>query len=133
MNQQLQTKRDERRELEIKIESMVIDIKEKPAIGNSKLVCSNCHHRGHRNQNSKPCILQKCTEYTFCGMREKHPEYFSRLNSLKSDLNKKSNTIRELEEQIRSMNDFSSNSEYHFIKSLMPRLFEVDKSYKMNN
>ena len=65
-------------------------------------------------------------------MREKHPEYFSRLNSLKSDLKKKSNTIRELEEQIRSMNDFSSNSEYHFIKSLMPRLFEVDKSYKMN-
>ena len=116
----------------IKIESMAIDIREKPAMGNSKLVCSNCHHRGHRDQNSKPCILQKCTDYTFCGVREKHPEYFSRLNSLKSDLKKKNNTVKELEEQIRSMNDFSSNSEYHFIKNLIPRLHVVDKGYKIN-
>jgi hypothetical protein len=65
-------------------------------------------------------------------MREKHPEYFSRLNSLKSDLKRKNNTIKELEEQIRSMNDFSSNSEYHFIKNLIPRLHEVDKGYKIN-
>ena len=132
MNEQLQRQRDEQRELEIKIESMAIDVKEKPAMGNSKLVCSNCHHRGHRNQSSKPCFLQKCTNYTFCGIREKHPEYFSRLNNLKSDLKRKSSTIKELEEQIRSMNDFSSNSEYHFIKNLIPRLYEVDKGYKMN-
>lgn len=66
-------------------------------------------------------------------MKEKHPEYFSRLNGLKTDLRRKANTISELETQIQSMQDFTSNNEYHFIKNLTPRLYKVDNSYKLNN
>ncbi|XP_028412560.1 mediator of RNA polymerase II transcription subunit 19-B-like [Dendronephthya gigantea] len=30
------------------------------------------------------------------------------------------------------MEDFTSNSEYHFIKNLTPRLYKLDQSYKLN-
>jgi hypothetical protein len=65
-------------------------------------------------------------------MKDKHPEYFSRLNRLKSDLRRKANTVKELESQIQTMEDFTSNSEYHFIKNLTPRLYKLDHSYKLN-
>lgn len=65
-------------------------------------------------------------------MKDKHPEYFARLNSLKHDLRKKRKDIQELESQTKAMEDFSSNNEYHFIKNLTPRLFAVDPSYKTN-
>lgn len=65
-------------------------------------------------------------------MKDKHPEYFSWLSCLKTDLRGKANTVKELESQIQSMEDFTSNSEYHFIKNLTPRLYKVDQSYKLN-
>jgi len=60
-----------------------------PIIILKKIVCGYCHHRGHRNNATKPRELKKCTEYTYCGLKEKHPEYFSKLNSLKMELKKK--------------------------------------------
>ena len=114
------------------IESMAIKVLEPPAVGSSKIVCSHCHHRGHRNQTSKPCQLKKCCDYTYCGLKDKHPEYFNKLNSLKNDLRKKGKDIQELENQTKAMEDFSSNNEYHFIKNLTPRLYAVDPSYKTN-
>ena len=71
------------------VESMSIEIREPPNLGNTKVVCGHCHHRGHRNNITKPCELKKCTEYTYCGLKEKHPEYISKLNSLKVELKKK--------------------------------------------
>ena len=68
------------------LESMMIQVQEPPAIGSAKIVCSYCHHRGHRNQMTKPCQLKTYVDYTFCGIKEKHPEYFNKLNSLKVDL-----------------------------------------------
>lgn len=132
LKEQLEKERQECREIEMNIESMNIEVQEPPAIGSAKIICSHCHHRGHRNQISKPCQLKKCCEYTFCGMKDKHPEYFARLNSLKHDLRKKRKDIQELESQTKAMEDFSSNNEYHFIKNLTPRLFAVDPSYKTN-
>ena len=68
-------------------------------------------------------------------MKEKHPEYFSRLNGLKTDLRRKASELwvsSELETQIQSMQDFTSNNEHHFIKNLTPRLYKVDNGYKLN-
>ena len=61
-------------------------------------------------------------------MKDKHPEYFTRLNSLKYDLRKKPKDIQKLESQTKAMEDFSPNNEHH----LIPCLFAVDPSYKTN-
>ena len=124
--------RQECLELEMSIESMLVEIKEPPRLGNSRLVCGHCHHRGHRNSTNKPCELKKCTEYTYCGIKDKHQEYFSKLNSLKVELKKKKTAMNELESQIKSMQTFSSGSEYQFVKNLTPRMFAADASYKTN-
>ena len=130
--EQLERGKQEYREIEMNLESMMIQVQEPPAIGSAKIVCSYCHHRGHRNQMTKPCQLKKCVDYTFCGIKEKHPEYFNKLNSLKVDLKRKQKEIHELENQAKAMEDFSSNNEFHFIKNLTPRLYAVDPSYKTN-
>ena len=83
MKRQLEKERQERREIEMSIESMEIQVQELPHIGTGRIICSFCHHRGHRNQMSNPCKLKKCTNYTFCGLKDKHPEYFNKLNGLK--------------------------------------------------
>lgn len=72
LEEQLEKERQECREIEINI-----GVQEPPSIGSNKIICSHCHHRGHQNQVSKPCQLKKCCEYTFCGMKDKHPEYFT--------------------------------------------------------
>ena len=94
LRQQLLGQRQEVQELEMNIEFMSIEIREPPNLGNSKVVCGHCYHRGHRNNITKPCELKKCTEYTYCGLKEKHPEYFSKLNSLKVELKKKKTTLK---------------------------------------
>ena len=73
--EQLNTESQELRELEFKLESMSVSIREQPPVGSSRQICSHCHHRGHRNNSSNPCKLQKCDDFTYCGMKEKHPEY----------------------------------------------------------
>ena len=132
IKEQLEREKQERREIEMSIESMAIQVQELPSIGKGRVICSYCHHRGHRNQTSNPCKLKKCTEYTFCGLKDKHPEYFNRLNSMTQDLRKKNKDVEELENQLKTMMDFSSNNEYHFIKNLTPRLYAVDSTYKTN-
>ena len=96
LKEQPKKERQECREIEMNIESMKIEVQEPPAMGSAKIICSHCHHRGHQNQISKPCQLKKCCEYTFCGVKDKHPEYFARLNSLKHDLRKKERIYRNL-------------------------------------
>ena len=132
LRQQLLGQRQEVQELEMKIESMSIEIREPPNLGNSKVVCGHCHHRGHRNKITKPCELKKCTEYTYCGLKEKHPEYFSKLNSLKVELKKKKTTLKEIEWQIKSMEDFSTSTEFSFVKNLTHRMYAANPAYKTN-
>ena len=79
-------------ELEVNLDSMNINVPTLHAIGNSRLMCGNCHHRGHRNQVNQPCTLQKCTSYTYCGCKDKHPKYFSEMNKLKAIIKK--NTMK---------------------------------------
>ena len=105
----------------MRVESMLIEVKEPPPIGKSRLICGYCHHRGHRNSGSQPCKMKKCTDYTYCGIKDKHTEYFSKLNSLKFELKKKKSTLQEIEAQIKSMDDFTTGSEYSFVKNLTPR------------
>lgn len=130
--QEIKKAKEELQELDINIESMDIQVKEPPQLGNSKTVCGNCHHRGHRNQSSNACQYDKCADFTYCGIREKHTEYFSKLNLLKSERKKKKDSINELEGQVKSMQQFSSSSEHQFIKNLTPRLYKVDENYKKN-
>ena len=119
-------------ELEVNLDSMNINVPTLPAIGNSRLMCGNCHHRGHRNQVNQPCTLQKCTSYTYCGCKDKHPEYFSEMNKLKAIIKKKRDEIKELQEQLTGLKNFISQSEHQFIKALTPRMIKVDQSYKLN-
>lgn len=132
LKSQLTKQRQECLELEMNVESMLIEVKEPPPIGNSKLICGHCHHRGHRNSGCQPCKMKKCTEYTYCGLRDKHPEYFSKLNSLKVELKKKKSALQEIEAQIKSMDDFTTGSEYSFVKNITPRMIAADPSYKSN-
>ena len=126
LRQQLLRETQECQELEMNIESMSVEIREPPSLGNPKLVCGHCHHRGHRNNTTKPCELKKCTDYTYCGLKDKHPEYFSKLNSLKVELKKKKAALKEIEAQIKSMEDFSSSSEFQFVKNLTPRMYAAN-------
>lgn len=86
---------------------MMIQVQEPPATGSAKIVCSYCHHRGNWNQLTKPCQLTKCVDCTFCGIWDKHPEYFNKLNNLKMHLKRKQKEIQELENQAKAMGDFS--------------------------
>ena len=129
---QLRREREELREVEMRIDSMNIVVREPPAVGEGKSVCGHCHHRGHRNQALKPCSLKKCTEYTYCGIKEKHSEYFGKLNSLKLERKKRKDAIGQLESQLKSMEQFSTSSEHQFVRNLMPRMYNADESYKKN-
>ena len=111
---------------------MTIQVQEPLATGSAKIVRSYCHHRSHRNQFTKPYQLKKCVNYTFCGIKDKHPEYFNKLSTLMVDLKRKQKEIQELENQAKAMEDFSSNKEFYFIKNLTPRLYSVDPLYKTN-
>jgi len=132
LREQLHYENQQYKEIEFKLESMQVEIREPPPIGNSRLVCSQCHHRGHRNQSSRPCKLKKCVDYTYCGLKDKHIEYQTQVNGLQAELKKKREAITKIEQQIQSMENFTSHSEYHFSKNLTPRLLEVDKTYNIN-
>lgn len=110
----------------------MIQVQEPPATGSAKIVRSYCHHRGHRNQLTKPYQLKKCVNYTFCRIKDKHPEYFNKLSTLMVDLKRKQKEIQDLENQAKAMEDFSSNNEFHFIKNLTPHSYSVDPLYKTN-
>ena len=123
----------ELKELQVHLESMDISVPSLPTIGNStRTTCSKCHHKGHRNEVNSPCQLQNCSSYTYCAIKEKHPEYFAEINKLKSDIKKKNNNIRDLQQQLAGLKNFVSQSEHQFIKALTPRLIKVDPQYKMN-
>ena len=132
LKQQVTEAKSELKEIEFNIESMNVNIREPAPIGRGKSVCGNCHHRGHRNQATKPCVLNNCTDYSYCGIKDKHPEFFSKLNSLKLERRKKENAILDIENQIKSMQEFSSSSEFQFVKNLTPRMYDVDPTYKTN-
>ncbi|CAB4022877.1 Hypothetical predicted protein [Paramuricea clavata] len=120
------------RELQMNIDSMDIVVRPLEAVGKLKVVCGHCHHKGHRNQGTNPCRLTKCTDYTYCGVKEKHPEYFQKLNAMKMELSKRKAAINDLDTQVASMENFSTKSEYHFMKNLTPRMFGMDSFYKIN-
>ena len=64
----------ELQEMEVHLESMRINVAELPTIGKQKVTCSNCHHWGHQNSQLQPCALEKCSLYTYCGLKDKQPE-----------------------------------------------------------
>ena len=103
-------------ELQVNLDSMNINVPALPAIG----------------MVNQPCNLQKCTSYTYCGLREKHAEYFSEMNQLKAAIKKKRDNIKAHQEQLTSLKNFVSQSEHQVLKALTPRMIKVDPSYKLN-
>ena len=81
---------------------------------------------------NQPCNLQKCTSFTYCGIRDKHPEYFVEMNKLKASIKKKRDDIKAPQEQLTGIKNFASHSEHQFLKALTPRMMKVDPSYKLN-
>ena len=132
LKQQVTEAKSELKGIECNIESMNVNIRELAPIGRGKSMCGNCHHRGHRNQATKPCVLNHCTDYSYRGIKDKHQEFFSKLNSLKLECRKKENAILDIENQIKSMQEFSSSSEFQFFNNLTPRMYNVDPTYKTN-
>ena len=108
LQRQLKTQKEKLKEVEMRIDSMNIVVREPPPVVGAKSICDYCHHRGHRNSALKPCSLKKCTEYTYCGIKENHPEYFSQLTSLKLEGKKRKDAVDKLEGQLKSMEQFSS-------------------------
>ena len=51
---------------------------------------------------------------------------------MKLELSKRKAAIKDLENQVSSMENFKTKSEYHFVKNLSPRLFAIDSLYKTN-
>ena len=82
------------KDIQMNIESMNIRIPERPAIGGGRTLCGHCHHRGNSNQALNPCTLNKCTDYTYCGIKDKHLEYFAKFSSLKIYMGKRKETQR---------------------------------------
>ena len=80
----------------------------------------------------QPCRLQKCTSYTYCGIKDKHPEYFAEMNKLKTAIKKKRDEIKGLQEQLTGIKTSVSQSEHQFIKALTPRMVKMDPTYKLN-
>ncbi|XP_046845514.1 uncharacterized protein LOC124439333 [Xenia sp. Carnegie-2017] len=99
-------------EMNVQLESMNLNVPELPMIGNYKVICSNCHHRGHRNTKTKPCILEKCSAFTYCELKDKHPEYSADMNRLKFKIKQKHETIKQLQEELNGVNNFQSQSEH---------------------
>ena len=106
---------------------MHINVPELPAIGKYKVICSNCHHRGHRNEQTKPYIMERCLSFTYCGIKAKHPEYTSEMNKMKCSIKKKSNAIKQLEEELEGINNFQNQ-----IKAFIPWMLKVNPEYKTN-
>ena len=125
---QIRENQQELQEMEVHLESMKINVAELPTIGKQKVTCSNCHHRGHRNSQLQPCAL----ENTYCGLKDKHPEYFTEMNKVKSAVNKRKDVLKQLNSELEGINNFQSQSEYNFIKSLTPRMMKVNIEYKSN-
>lgn len=48
------------------------------------------------------------------------------------ELKKKKSTLNEIESQIKAVENFSTGSEFLFVKNLTPRLFAADPTYKTN-
>ena len=96
--------------MEVRLESMHINVPELPAIGKYKVICSNCLHRGHRNEQTKPCIMERCLSFTYCGIKGKHPEYTAEMNKMKCSIKQKSDAIKQLEEELEGINNFQSKS-----------------------
>ncbi len=75
--------------------------------------------------NIYPCKLKKCVDYTYCGLKDKHVEYQTQVNGIQAELKKKRQAIDKIEQQIQSMENFTSHSEYHFSKNLTPRFWKL--------
>jgi hypothetical protein len=113
---ELDSLNEELNELKVNLESHEsVNIREPPVIGNSKIICGHCHHRGHRNSTSKPCNMNTCPDYTYCGIKDKHQEYIAETNHVKILVKKTKDKIQNLENQLNSLKDFESQSEYQFI------------------
>ena len=81
----------------------------------------------------QPCELEKCSSYTYCGPKDKHPEYFTEMNRVKSAVKKKKDVSRQHNKsELEGINSFQSQSEYNFIKSLTPTTTKVNLKYKSN-
>ena len=76
--------------------------------------------------------MDKCTGYTYCGQREKHPEYIGETNQVKAAIKKTRERIEALESQLNSLKNFETQSEYQFIKNMKPRLLSLNSSYAQN-
>ena len=66
-------------------------------IGTYRIVCGNCHIRGHRadgNHNNDACKAPKCVSYFMCGQKNKHPEHFDELKKNEKELKE---LIKEIE------------------------------------
>ena len=54
------------------------------------------------------------------------------MNEMKCSIKKKSDAIKQLEEELEGINNFQSQSEHQFIKAFTPRMLKVNPEYKTN-
>ena len=81
--------KDQKLAFETHIRELELDVVEPPQVGNYRIICGNCHVRGHRadgNQRNDSCKAPLCTSLFSCGQRKKHPEHFDEIRKMKKQL-----------------------------------------------
>ena len=73
--------------------------------------------------------MERCLSFTYCGIKGEHPEYTSQMNKMKCSIKTKSDTNKQLEEELEGINNFQSQSEHQFIKAFTSRMLKVNPEY----
>lgn len=76
--------------------------------------------------------IELCHGFTFCGLKSKHSEYVNETNQVGSAIKKLKRKIQNLENQVRSIDEFQRQIQHNFIQNLKPRLMAASSSYQHN-
>lgn len=77
----------------IQIGLMSVSIPEPLPIGNSRQICSHCHHRGHRNNNSNLVSCKNAMIIHITERKKKNLTYQNQINCLNCDIKKKEGSL----------------------------------------
>ena len=128
---QFRKENKELRELEMRIDSMNIQVHEPLPVGEGKSVCGHCHHLRHRKPSTETLFFEKNVRNIYTVV-SRSTLNFSVSWILSNYSEKREKTVGHLESHLQSMEQFSTNSKHQFAKNLAPTMYYVDKSYKNN-
>ena len=128
LSTKLQLLHDKKLATETHIRELEIEVPEPPAAGTYRIICGNCHIRGHRaegNRRNDACNLAPCSSYYTCGQKKKHPEHFEEIRNAKKNIKDINKEIDSAEMEKKNIESFQSKSISAFSSALTPRLLKA--------